>query len=51
MGFWHVYFGIYGGGQADIPVAPTDGWVACGLNRVAVADGISRVVWANSQGK
>jgi hypothetical protein len=52
MGFWHVYMALHGAdGVDDAAVYPYEGWVACRLNRVAVASSVSRVVWAKPQGK
>lgn len=52
MGFWHIYFGIYGGGEAVVvAINMQDGWVASPINRVSVAASLSRVSVAKAQGK
>lgn len=36
MGFWHIVFGVYGGGEQSF-LQPTDGWTGAGLSRVVHA--------------
>ena len=42
MGFWTIYFGLYGGGGTP-PVHPNDGWIAESRNRVSIADSRDRI--------